>query len=305
MVDAELIETTVTKLKDLGIEWGSGTEGDLVAFFPGGVDVDGEPLSAGRQTRFPFGILDDRAPSLPTPFPTSTLSFNDFQGVLQALESDSDTKVLARPKVMTLDNESAVIRLTSDEAIGFETTTAATAGTTQAEAERTRTGIVLVVTPQVNEHNQITMIVEPSVTKTVVSQLTPPAGTTQPRDPKTRGARALVRVRSGDTLVLGGLIDRTDSETRRKVPILADIPFLGEAFKNTETNDTASELIVFVTPRILTEPPDAQMAAAGAPGQWKAAQEGAVPAVVREQEQNGSRQTFIEQTLNRLEQTGP
>ena len=295
LVDTELIETTLGKIKELGIKWGAGTEGgDLVTFVPG---------LAGRETRFPFNIFGGErvAPTAPTRFPTSRLSFNSFQGVLQALENDSNTKILARPKVLTLDNESAVIRLTANEAVGFETSTTQT--TTTSEPIRESTGVILVVTPQVNQDGYITMIVEPSVTKTVASQVTPPAGTGSTRDPKTRSSRTMVRIRSGDTLVVGGLIDRSDLQSVRAVPVLSGIPVIGEAFKNTQVNNASTELIVFVTPHILNESQAAQVASVVPPGPWEAAQAGkAAPMTAREQDEGGSRQDLIERTLNRLEQ---
>ena len=280
MVDAELIETSLSKAKNLGIQWGTGSQGELITLTPG-----------SRTTRFPFNVFGEGiAPSGPTPFTTATLSATSFKGVLQALESDSDTKILARPKVLTLDNESAVIRLTADEAIGFQTASQATTGTQTTTPERTTTGVVLVVTPQVNEQGYVTMVVEPSVTKTVASQITPPTGQTKPRDPKTRSSRTLVRIRNGDTLVVGGLIDRSDQDTLTYVPILSGIPFLGEAFKKKEVNDQSSELIVFITPRLLEEATAGQLAT--------------IPpsaAGPREQEAPGARQETIEQTLNALE----
>src|SRR3990167_1953933 len=98
-------------------------------------------------------------------------------------------------------------------------------GTTTSEPERTITGVVLVVTPQVNEEGYITMLVEPSVAKTVASKISPPSGQATPRDPKTRSSRTLVRIRNGDTLVVGGLIDRSEAESERRVPVLSGIPF--------------------------------------------------------------------------------
>ncbi len=284
MIDAEIIETSLSKLKDLGVEWGTGAEGDVATFTPG---------SAGRQTRFPFNLFGEGiAPTtVPSAFPTSTLSFNSFKGVLQALESDSDTKILARPKVLTLDNESALIRLTTNQATGFTTSSQATTGSQSSKPERTTTGVVMVVTPQVNENNYITMLVEPSVTKVVASQISAPSGQATPIDPKTRSSRTVVRIRSGDTLVVGGLIDRSDKHSLRRVPVLSGIPFIGEAFKNTEVDDTASELIVFITPRILEEASEAQTAAVGQS-----------PLGLREQESSQHRQESIEETLNQLEQ---
>jgi type II secretory pathway component GspD/PulD (secretin) len=210
--------------------------------------------------------------------------------ILKAIQTDTDTKILARPKVLTLDNESAVIRLTAEEAIGFQTASQSQTGTTTAEPERTTTGVVLVVTPQVNEHNYITMLVEPTVTKTIASKITAPSGQATPRDPKTRSSRTMVRVRSGDTLVVGGLIDHSEEESLQQVPVLSGIPFIGEVFKNTDINNAATEVIVFMTPRILDEPSEGQLAAAPQS-----------PLGLREQEAPGRQQDAIERTLNDLE----
>jgi len=283
LVDTEVIETSVTKLKDLGIEWGTGSEGTLFELTP-----------AKRTTRMPFSTLFGREGIQPVASGTQGLTLGSLDpsqavGALQMLEQDTDTKILARPKILTLDNESAVIRLTRDEAIGFQTSSQTQTGTETSEPERSTTGVVLVVTPQVNDDGYITMLIEPSVSKTVASNISPPDGQATPRDPKTRSARSLVRVRSGDTLVVGGLIDRSDETTVRRVPILSGIPFIGEAFKNTEVNDSGSELIVFVTPRILEEATATQLATVS-------------PFALREQEPAGSRQQTIERTLDVLEQ---
>jgi type IV pilus secretin PilQ/predicted competence protein len=292
MVDAEVIETTLTKVKDLGFEWGTGSEGTLFQLTP-----------AKHSTRFPWGDYfgnhglrsDADVDTGMTSSQIGTLDTAQAVMALQALESDTDTKILARPKVLTLDNESAVIRLTTNETIGFETSAQGGTDTVTSTPERETTGVLLVVTPQINEGNSITMIIEPSVTKTVASLITPPTNQAATRDPKTRSSRTLVRVRSGDTLVVGGLIDRSEQDTLRQVPVLSGIPFFGEAFKNSEVADTASELIVFVTPRILGESSETQVASmAAVPGQ--------APFAMREQEKSSSRQTLIEQTLNKLEQ---
>ncbi|MBI4597260.1 MAG: type II secretion system protein GspD [Candidatus Omnitrophica bacterium] len=285
LIEAEVLETTLGKVKDLGLEWGTGSEGTFATFTPG-----------SRTTRFPFNVFGQKIqPSTtPTHFGLSTLDASSAVATLQALETDTDTKILARPKVLTLDNEAAVIRLSANQVIGFQTQTTSTGGGTAsvtATPERTITGVILVVTPQVNEGGGITMLVEPSVTKTVTSNLTPPSGLgNSVLDPKTRSARAMVRIRAGETLVLGGLIDNSDEQTVRKVPVLSGIPIVGEAFKNKETTRTNSELIVFVTPRILHDRLP------------KAVASGVTP-MLREQEPGGgSQQQAIEQTLNALEQ---
>lgn len=281
LIETEVLETSLGKVKDLGIEWGSGSEGNQVTFTPG-----------SRTTRFPFSWIGHKdAPTNPTAFGLSTLSAASAVGTLQMLERDTDTKILARPKVLTLDNEAAMIRLTTNQAVGFIVTTGEQTATTSVTPERVTTGVILVVTPQVNQDGFITMLVEPSVTKTATASVTPPATAGTIVDPKTRSARAMVRVRNGDTLVLGGLIDRSEDQTEQKVPILGDIPVLGRIFRNSETNNATSELIVFITPRVLEESSDAQLAAAGQ----------LLPAGSREQESVAGRGEAIEQQLDVLE----
>ena len=281
LIEAEVLETTLGKVKDLGIEWGTGSEGNMVVFTPG-----------SRTTRFPFGFFGTSiAPSIPTPFTLSTLSAASAVGTLQALQRDTDTKILARPKVLTLDNESALIRLTTNQAVGFTTTATAQTSTTSVTPERVTTGVILVVTPQVNQDGYITMLVEPSVTKVATASVTPPSTAGTIVDPKTRSARSMVRVRNGDTLVLGGLIDRSEDEVVQKVPLLGDLPIIGGIFRNREITNAASELIVFITPRILEEPGEGQLAAVGLlspPGE-------------REQEPVAGRGEAIEQQLDILE----
>lgn len=287
MINVEILETSLGKDKILGFDWGTGTTGDFLTLTPG-----------SRSTRFPFGSLGDGvAPTSHTAFTASTLSATSAVGILHALEQDSDTKILARPKILTLDNESAVIRLTTDQAIGFQSVSqiATSTTTTTVEPERETTGVILTVTPQVNDQGFITMLLEPSITKTVASQVTAPSGQSTPIDPKTRSSRTVVRVRSGDTIVVGGLIDSSEQETRRKVPILSGIPFLGEVFKKTEIDNTTSELIVFVTPSLLEESQEV-LASTSAPTPTAH-----VPPIERQQEVFDARGDMIEKALNTLE----
>jgi len=284
MVDAEVIETGLNKVKDLGIKWGGDAEGSLLSLTP-----------SSRQTSFPFNVFtfgDGVTPTGSTPFGTSKLDAASLKIILQALETDTDTKVLARPKVLTLDNESAVIRLTTDESIGFTSFSQATTGSQTSTPERRLTGVVLVVTPQINENGYITMLVEPSVTKTVDSRLSPLANQTAPRDPKTRGSRTLVRIRHGETLVIGGLIDRTEEQSVRGIPVLQNLPFVGGAFKRTEVKNAANELLVFLTPHVLEEPGVSQLAAVPE-----------APIGTREQELPEAQQRAMDQALQTLERS--
>ncbi len=289
LIETEVLETTLNKLKDLGVEWGTGTKGTMLTITP-----------AQHATKFPFSFNGDkqefvapRSSSLPSFTRGGQLSLGSIDAsqlniALQALEQDSNTKILARPKVLTLDNESAVIRLTSQQAVAIQSISTTETGNLLAQTpERMTTGVVLVVTPQVNDGGYITMMVEPSVTKTVISEVS-----TSIVDPKTRSARSLVRMRQGETLVLGGLIDRTEKDSLQAVPVLSDIPILGAAFRNKETKNASTEVIVFVTPRIVGEGTSYALGSTGTEAPLLQA---------REQEQNPSKQQLMEEALARAE----
>ena len=290
LIEAELVEINAQKVKDLGLEWGTGTEGTLVSLSP-----------AKSTVAFPFSGFDNKtlgrlSPTKIASGSTSgvtlgTLSTDQFDVVLKAIETDTTSKILARPKILTLDNESATIRLSSQTAIGTITTNPTqVAGTTATEsAERTETGVRLVVTPQVNEHGYVTLLIEPAVSRPVQSSFF----SSKFVDPKTRSARTLVRVKDGETIVMGGLIDRQKKRALRKVPLLGDIPVLGLLFQKEDVEDDETELIVFITPRIVKD--DAHVAQAVQPAVLE-------PIVEREQERPvAQRDEAIETLLNRME----
>ena len=252
LIEVEILEVNASKTKNLGIEWGSGTDGTLATFTPG-----------QSTTRFPFNLVQGQmlgSSSLSAPAQTraaytfGTLNASQFQVVLKALQSDQETRLLGHPKVLTLNNEEAIIQLTANTAIGQTTSTTATGGTgnTTTQAERSPTGVTLKVTPQVNDGGQITMFVEPSLSRPVLSEFFP----AQFVDPKSRLASTIVRVHDGETIIIGGLIDRQERSTKRQVPGLGKVPFVGGAFRKNDDSYTDTELVVFITPHIMADQAD-------------------------------------------------
>lgn len=176
------------------------------------------------------------------------------------LTTDTRTRFLARPRIFTLSNETAEIRISQDEAIGGAQSTSGSGATTVTEgtAERTETGVILRVTPQVDEEGGlITLYVEPRVTKTGSEvSFTIAGSTTQFKNPETRQTKSVIRLKDGETIVLGGLI-RTDKKTViTKIPLLGDLPFIGKLFTHTDDQDAEErELVVFITPHIVKDMP--------------------------------------------------
>ncbi|MDD4940009.1 MAG: secretin N-terminal domain-containing protein [Candidatus Omnitrophica bacterium] len=179
-----------------------------------------------------------------------------FANTLDFLRTRTDTKFLARPRLLTLNNETAEIKITTKESIGIETTTEATSGTTQSQPEREETGVLLRITPQANiETGEITMFIYPEVSEaTQGNVLTSDGQSFQFRDPETRSTKSVVRVRDNQTVLLGGLIRNEFSQDVSKIPILGDIPLAGFVFRHKDkSKDRERELIVFITPRIVKE----------------------------------------------------
>ena len=185
---------------------------------------------------------------------TATFSFNDgdFEGVIQALQEQGDVQVVSQPRILTLNNQPALIKVGTDQSFFTSTTTQGTAGAGNIVTEQVRTvtsGLVLSVTPQISQDGWIMMDVSPIITRltdTVESQ----NGSTAPvLEVKQSGG--LVRVRDGQLVIIGGLIQEQLTTTERKVPLLGDIPVLGTFFSGTYQAERNTELVIFLMPRIL------------------------------------------------------
>jgi len=218
-----------------------------------GMDLSGQIMSfqgSGGQTKFP-NFLARGADVAQSTFTYGTLSSAVFTALFEMLSSDTKTKFLARPRILTLSNESAEIKITTNEAIGIATETVSGEGTatTAIVPERTETGVSLKVTPQVDlKSGIVTMYVQPSVTEAKTGGT---FGGTTFKDPETRTSLATLRVKDGETIVMGGLIRQTEQVTIKKMPFLGDTPLLGLLFRHKEKNIEDRELIVFITPHIL------------------------------------------------------
>jgi len=245
MIEAEIIETTTAVADKLGLDW-TGTFG-----------VYAGPT---HNTLWPLrgNFSKDATADIGEGFSaTGSVNLSGMGATLNAILSDANTKILARPKVLTLNNETAIIELTAETAVASITTIASSEGVaTEASntAERIETGITLKVTPQINKDGYITMRIEPTVIVPVLSKFFQGSGTDAKFvDPQTRSAETTVMVKDGETVVIGGLISKNDTHSAEKVPFLGDIPILGAAFRYKETDEEDKELIIFITPRIAKE----------------------------------------------------
>ncbi len=184
------------------------------------------------------------------PFTFGSLSFIAMQSVLEAMVTDVHYNLLSNPKIMTLDNQEANILV--GERYPLLKSEVTDAGTLRESLDHyEHIGIQLLVVPQIWEGNRVNMIIRPAVTS-LGGSVTGSTGFTAPRI-TTREADTQVVIKSGETLVLGGLVKDQKTDTINKVPILGDIPLLGLLFRHKKTEVDKIELLVFITPRIVED----------------------------------------------------
>jgi type II secretory pathway component GspD/PulD (secretin) len=175
-----------------------------------------------------------------------------FEGVLNALESVGDTRVLSSPRIITLHNEPARIQVASKEAYVTSTTVTPGSGpsTTSENVTFLDVGISLDVTPEINKDRFITMSVKPSVSS-VTSSVTTASGNRIPIV-SSQEVESKIQVKDGVTIILGGIHEQVQDEVENRIPVLGRIPLLGFLFKKIDNQVKNSELVMFLTPRIMT-----------------------------------------------------
>lgn len=266
MLEVQMMEVRKGLLEDHGVDWG-GTNGRLLSF-TGPRQSTGFPFK-----EFPFKgnigphyidpisdtssipDIDDDGNILPVVGGRSTLEFGvlsaqELSAVLRLITSQSDTKILARPRVLALNNEAANFKLVTKTVVGQKSTlvsSQAISTFTTGEAVTADTGIQLKITPQINEDQTIGLFLQPSITTVQASNFFPEDFL----EPTTRTVRTIARVKDHQTLVLAGIVDNDVSVSNRKIPVLGDLPFLGNAFKYKSVREQNREFLIFVTPHIV------------------------------------------------------
>ncbi len=178
---------------------------------------------------------------------------NHFQIILKALETVTDVNVTSRPQILVSDNQEAQFFV--GENTPFITySRQSTEGTSQINTIEYRdVGIVLNVTPHINPDGVVTMDIYSESSRRSDSTVQISEGLNASVFPK-RNAQSIVTVHDGQTVVAGGLIEDQQIETVRRVPILGHIPLLGWLFRGVNRQKVKTELVIFITPRVVTTP---------------------------------------------------
>jgi len=166
--------------------------------------------------------------------------FGSVEATLQALETQNKANIISNPRITTVNNREASV------VVGQQIPLIVQDFAGNAVTQLTTIGIKLNVTPHINVGNKITMDIHPEVSD-LAAQATVQGGIII----NTTMADTRVMVNDGETAVIGGLIRSNETETTRGVPILMDIPLLGNLFRSTSKTKAKRELLIFVTPKIL------------------------------------------------------
>jgi type IV pilus secretin PilQ/predicted competence protein len=233
LIDVQIIETTPGTARRIGFAWG-----ETSVSYTGPSTSSKFPLNRNR-------YLNDTAAKTAS---MGTLSMSSFSIVQHMIESFTDVKYIARPKLLTVNNNQAELSVSADQAVGIASSSSSGTGQTTETAERMEIGVTLKVTPQVNKDNYVTLTLEPAVSRAVASPYF-----SQFIDRHTRSTKSTVMVKDGETIVIAGLIQDEDSKTSQRVPFLGSIPLLGNLFKYDNKSNSQRELMIFLTPHILRE----------------------------------------------------
>lgn len=178
-------------------------------------------------------------------------------GLIDFLGSSGDTKVVSSPKVLTMNNQQALI--TVGDNINYRIPEETSSTETSSSIATTYTnysifiGVLLNITPEISEDNEIILRINPSVSNFKYSN--DDSQQTNPReiapDTQEKKLSTVVKVKDGSTIILGGLIASTKGKEESSVPLLSSIPLLGEAFKHSADTIATNELVFVITPRII------------------------------------------------------
>jgi MSHA biogenesis protein MshL len=193
---------------------------------------------------------------------TSSLSISnkDFSGVIDLLSTQGNVQVLSSPRITATNNQKAVIKVGGDEYYVTEvssTTTTGTSTTTTPEINLTPffSGIALDVTPQIDGNGEVILHVHPSVTSTDEQTKVIKLGNEEIILPlaksSVRESDTIIRAKSGEIVVIGGLIETRKVELESKTPFLGDIPFMGELFKSKSETTQKKELVIMLKPIVV------------------------------------------------------
>lgn len=272
ILEAKIIEVTLSDGYQAGINWAGlvthdgktatigNTGGGSVLVNEGGTsDIAGNTglLNPGSPD---FRMIEGTDASAFGGVFTMALNLGDFTSFIELLETQGNVRVLSSPRVATINNQKAVIKVGTDEFFVTDVTNTTVTGTaTTVTPSVTLTpffsGIALDVTPQISQDGIVTLHVHPSVSDVKDQQKTVTIGTLTQQLPLAlstiRESDSIVRARSGQVIVIGGLMQDSSNNRSAATPALGRIPVIGNLFKQKNNSSVKSELVILLKPVVV------------------------------------------------------
>ncbi|MDM5063735.1 GspD family T2SS secretin variant ExeD [Aeromonas salmonicida] len=248
LVEAIIVEIADGDGLNLGVQW-ANTNGGGTQFTNPGPGIGSVAIAA----------KDYKDNGTTTGIAKLAESFNGmaagfYQGnwamLVTALSTNTKSDILSTPSIVTMDNKEASFNVGQEVPVQTGKQNSTSGDTTFSTIERKTVGTKLVVTPQINEGDSVLLTIEQEVSS-VGKQASGTEGLGPTFD--TRTVKNAVLVKSGETVVLGGLMDEQTKEEVSKVPLLGDIPVLGYLFRSTSNTTSKRNLMVFIRPTILRD----------------------------------------------------
>ncbi|QUM87506.1 pilus (MSHA type) biogenesis protein MshL [Moritella sp. 36] len=226
--------------------------------------IDWNVNNAGVKTKSSFDFNASDITDIASGAGVLTLAGNDFSAAISLLKTQGDVNVLSSPRVTALNNQKAVIKVGSDEyfVTGYSTTASTSADNDRIDRNVEITpffsGIALDVTPQIDSDGGVLLHVHPSIIEVSDSIKTISPGDGQPivlplAKSEVRETDTVVKAKSGEIIVIGGLMKTANKDLVAKVPFFGDIPWLGELFTRRSQSVQKTELIILIKPVVVDQ----------------------------------------------------
>ena len=253
IIEAKIIEVILSEGYQAGIQWdtfGLGYDGDMKL---------STKKVVGKMTPDTFTTLIDNTVE---GFFTLGLNYDNFNAVLQLLEAHGDVNVLSSPRISTVNNQKAVIKVGTDEYfvtdISNDVTSSSTTTSNSPEISLTPffSGIALDVTPHIGEDDEVVLHVHPTITEVeervkdigigeIIVSLPLAFSTIRETD-------SVIKAKSGQVVVIGGLMQEKTNKNTAGVPFLSNVPYLGNLFKQKRNLTVKSELVIMLKPTVVS-----------------------------------------------------
>lgn len=245
MIDVSVISVGLNEKQTTGIDWSK---------FQLGINIDQNGNPQESSTASFQNTIDDTLSNYSKNINiVNSLTFS-MEGLINFLKSNGDTKVLSSPKVITMNNQQALITVGDNINYRIQEDTSSSEGDNISVTYNNYSvfiGVLLNLLPEISDDNEIMLRINPSISSFKYDEDDAKQDRYMAPDTTEKKLSTVAKVQSGDTIILGGLIENQNGVAHTKVPVLGDIPLFGSAFKSETNTFQSTELVFVITPYII------------------------------------------------------